>query len=149
LVPQGGRTDQFAYVTDVVPTLLDLAGVTPPANPKAPLTGHSMVSLLEGKAAQVHPDSEAVGYEAAGGAAIYRGGYKLVRSAPPYGDLKWRLYDMKNDPQEKHDLSTENPALFKTMTAAFDDYVAKNGIVMVPSDYNVMVQARQNAGLPH
>jgi arylsulfatase len=148
LIAQGAQTDQFAFVTDVVPTLLDLAGVTA-SNGKAPLAGHSMVSLLEGKAAQVHPGTEPVGYEVAGSSALYRGDYKLVRCAPPFGDLKWRLYNLKTDPQERYDLTAENPALFKTMMAAFADYAAKNGLVQVPADYNVMVQARANAGLKH
>jgi len=72
-----------------------------------------------------------------------------VRCAPPFGDLKWRLYNLKTDPQERHDLTTENPALFKSMMAAFADYAARNGLVQVPADYNVMVQARANAGLKH
>src|SRR5579875_2020028 len=47
-VPQGARTDAFAYVLDVVPTLLDLAGVAAAPNDKAPLGGTSMVGLLSG-----------------------------------------------------------------------------------------------------
>jgi len=104
-----------------------------------------MVELLSGKARQIHADNESIGYEAAGGATIYRGGYKLVRSVPPYGDGKWRLYDLRVDPTESHDLTASQPDLANSMTAAFTAYVEKNGVVEVPSDYDVIAQARKNA----
>jgi arylsulfatase A-like enzyme len=142
-IAQGGRVDRFAYVQDVVPTLLELAGVTPP-HADAPIAGRSMMGVLSGKTAQIHGDTDPVGYEAAGGAALYRGDYKLVRSVPPYGDRAWRLYDLRTDPTESHDLTATQPDLARAMSAAFADYVAHNGVVMVPDDYNVFDQAQKN-----
>ena len=110
-VPQGGRSDQFAYVLDVVPTLLDLAGVATRPADQAPLTGHSMVDLLAGKTTQIHAASKSIGYEAAGGSAVYRGDYKLVRSVPPYGDGKWRLYDLRTDPTNPMTSRPHSPIL--------------------------------------
>jgi arylsulfatase A-like enzyme len=145
-VPVGVRSDAFAYVLDVVPTLLDLAGVKPEAGP-APRTGRSLAGLLAGGTGPVHPADESIGYEAAGGAAVYRGHYKLVRSAPPYGDAKWRLYDVAADPTESHDLTATQPDLAKSLVAAFAAYVDKNGVVEVPNGYDVMDQARKNAAM--
>jgi arylsulfatase A-like enzyme len=147
LVPEGVRTEAFAYVLDVVPTLLDLAGVKPDQSNGAPLTGSSMTELFSGKAKLIHPESESIGYEAAGGAAVYRGDYKLVRSVPPYGDGKWRLYDLKTDPTESHDLMASQPDLANSMTGTFKAYVAKNGVVEVPGDYDVIAQGRKNAAV--
>ena len=90
-------------------------------------------------------DSEPIGYEAAGGAALYRGAYKLVRSAPPYGDGNWRLYDLRADPTELHDLTASHPDLAKNMAADYANYVKKNGVVEVPDGYNVIEQAQKNA----
>jgi arylsulfatase len=145
VVQEGGRSDRFAYVLDVVPTLLDLAGVAVPSNDKAPPSGRSMVGLLSGKETLVHPADESIGYEAAGGAAVYRGDDKLVRSVPPYGDGKWRLYDLRIDPTESHDLSGTQPDLASLMRAAYASYVARNGVIEVPDDYDVLGQARKNA----
>ncbi|HKM63155.1 MAG TPA: arylsulfatase [Acidisphaera sp.] len=145
LVPQGGRTDQFAYVLDVVPTLLELAGVTPAQNEAAVLSGRSMVDLLSGKTARVHPADESIGYEAAGGAAVYRGDDKLVRSVPPYGDGKWRLFDLRVDPTESHDLTAAQPDLARSMIAAFAAYRDKNGVIEAPPGYDVIAQGRKNA----
>ena len=70
---RGVRTDTFAYVTDVVPTLLEFAGVDASEIAAAVLAGRSMVPLLTARADHVHAPDEAIGYEAAGGAAVYRG----------------------------------------------------------------------------
>ena len=80
-VVEGGRSAAFAYVTDVVPTLLSLAGVKAKDKGLAPLSGRSMSSLQAGNSKLVHSPDEPIGYEAAGGAAVYRGDHKLVRSA--------------------------------------------------------------------
>jgi len=146
LIPEGEQITAFAYVLDVVPTLLDIAGVMPPQSGSAPLGGRSMVDVLAGKAKLVHPENEPIGYEAAGGAALFRGDYKLVRSAPPYGDLKWRLYNLRTDPTESHDLMAEQPDLARTMATDFANYIEQNHVIEVPANYDVMAQGRENAG---
>ncbi|HET6184476.1 MAG TPA: arylsulfatase [Acetobacteraceae bacterium] len=144
-VAEGGRSDAFAYVLDIVPTLLDFAGVQPAAAPAATLGGRSMAALLAGNAARLHPADEPVGYEAAGGAALYRGDNKLVRSAPPYGDGKWRVYDLARDPTETHDLGAAQPALLQSLLADYAAYAKANGVIEVPPGYDVIKQGRANA----
>jgi arylsulfatase A-like enzyme len=144
-VTEGGRSAAFAYVLDVVPTLLDYAGVKPPSNARALLGGRDMAHFFAGKTPLVHPPTEPIGYEAAGGAALYLGNYKLVRSVPPYGDRKWRLYDLAVDPTEAHDIIGEEPQLVQKMLADYAAYTRKNGVVEVPPDYDVMKQGQANA----
>jgi arylsulfatase A-like enzyme len=144
-VSEGGRSTAFAYVLDVVPTLLDYAGAKPPRNHSAALGGRDMAGLLAGKAALIHPLTEPVGYEAAGGAALYLGDDKLVRSAPPYGDAKWRLYDLATDPTETHDLGASQKKLMQQMLANYMAYTKKNGVIEVPPGYDVIKQAQANA----
>lgn len=144
-VPQGGRSDAFAYVLDIVPTVLELAGVAPLRDGStAPLGGHSMAPLLFGKSDHVHRDNDPVVYEAAGGAAVYRGDYKLVRNVPPYGDRAWHLYDLRTDPTEANDLAAEKPDTVKDLRAAYADYVRKNNVIEVPADYDIIKQAQAN-----
>lgn len=104
-----------------------------------------MAALLTGKSNMVHPSSEPIGYEAAGGAALYLGDDKLVRSAPPYGDGQWRLYDLRDDPTETKDLSKPQPQLRQGMLADYSAYVRRNGVVEVPAGYDVIKQAQANA----
>src|SRR3546814_4821307 len=105
----------FAHVTDIVPTLADLAGVPLPGarwNGKAvePVTGRSLVPMLEGAADGVHGDAP-LGYELAGNAALFRGDFKLVRNLPPIGDGGWRPYDIRTDPGETRDLDRKSTRL--------------------------------------
>jgi arylsulfatase A-like enzyme len=145
VIPQGEREDAFANVLDVVPTVLDMANVpTSDRGNSAPLSGRSMTAYLTGKAQEVHSDNDPIGYEAAGGAALFRGPFKLVRSVPPYGDGSWRLYNLKTDPTESHDLSGSQPDLAKSMAADYAAYVAKNGVIEVPPGYDVFKQGQAN-----
>ena len=105
-----------------------------------------MVPLLTARADHVHAPDEAIGYEAAGGAAVYRGEWKVAASLPPYGDRKWRLYNLRDDPNEARDMSSAEPELARAMPSDFGAYVARNGIIEVPADYDVIRQARANAG---
>jgi arylsulfatase len=144
-VIEGGRSAAFAYVLDVVPTLLGYAGVPARSGGPAPLGGTSMAALLSGKSKIVHAPTEPVGYEVAGSAAVFLGDYKLARNAPPYGDTKWRLYNLRDNPTETQDLSDAQPKLKEKMLADYAAYVKKHGVVEVPPDYHVIKQAQANA----
>jgi arylsulfatase A-like enzyme len=141
----GESIDAFAYVLDVVPTLLDLAGIMPQqGNDLSTLGGRTMVPLLAGSSKETHDSNEVLVTEIAGNTTVYRGDYKLVRNLPPFGDKQWHLYDIRVDPTEATDISSINPDLVKTLTAAYADYVKKYGVVEVPDDYSVVEQAKKN-----
>ena len=144
-VVQGGRSAAFAYVLDVVPTLLEFAGVKGKPEQSALLAGSSMAPMLAGKAGTIHAATKSLGYEVAGGAAIYSGNFKLVRSAPPYSDGTWRLHDLVQDPTETRDLSADQPQRKEKMLADYAAYVKKNGVIEVPPDYDVIKQGQMNA----
>jgi arylsulfatase A-like enzyme len=147
-VPMGQRTDAFSSVIDIVPTLLQYAGVKP-ASASEPLSGRSMVSLLSGASRQLYPDDVSISQELSGGAAVYQGDYKLARNIPPYGDRKWHLYNVKTDPMESKDLAAGEPARVKSMSDAYAAYVQKNGVIEVPGDYDISAQAIKNAKAKH
>ena len=113
-IPIAQRTDAFAGVVDIVPTLLDYAKVKP-SSTLAPLAGQSMVALLSGSSQQVYPASTSISQELSGGVAVYQGDYKLVRNIPPYGDRKWHLYNLKNRPD-----GVEGPGQFRCATREVD-----------------------------
>ena len=147
-IPVGQRTDAFASVVDIVPTLLQLADIKAPAS-GPPLSGTSMVSLLTGASKQVYPDNTSISQELSGGAAVYQGDYKLVRNIPPYGDRKWHLYNLRVDPAESKDLAGAEPERMKSMSEDYAQYVQKNGVIEVPDDYDMAAQAKKNAGAKH
>ncbi len=149
-MPVSRTITALTHVNDIVPTLLDAAGIRPHdgiylGNKVEPLSGHSMLPLLLGRADYVHAPDEALGYELAGSAALFKSDYKLVKNIAPLGDGNWRLYDLKTDPGEVHDLGSSQPERFKTMIADYDDYARANGVLPVPQGYDLQKTAMRYA----
>jgi arylsulfatase A-like enzyme len=134
------RLDVFAFITDLAPTLLAYAGTEPAASPSPPLSGHSLTALLAGKANGVYASDEAVGMEAAGASALFKGSMKLVRDRPPFGDEQWHLYDLASDPGETNDLAAARPAVLQEMLADYEAYAARVGVLEVPPGYNTTAE---------
>ncbi|GAA1412158.1 arylsulfatase [Kitasatospora putterlickiae] len=128
----GVRT-QYQYVTDLLPTLLDLAGVERPARraglPTQSLDGATFASVLrDPAAASTHPEQYC---EMTGNRSHYRDGWKLVtlhRPGAPYDDGEWALYDLRTDPTEIHDLAAEHPGLVKELSEAWEAAAWRNGV---------------------
>jgi arylsulfatase/uncharacterized sulfatase len=140
-VPAGGKSDAFAYVTDFLPTVLDIAGIPLPGNEykgQALLrpTGKSLWPLAVGEAERVHDPEEAIGFEGSGGEAIFMGDYKLMRNGSPFGDGSWRLINLRDDPAESRDLSALEPERFRKMLAEVDAYHQRAGVVSPEAGYD-------------
>lgn len=145
-VAPGGRPTGMAFVTDITPTLLELAGAGSISLEGArPVTGRSLAPLLSQQAEHVYAPSEAVGVEVSGNSALFRGNWKLVRNMPPVGDGKWRLYDHENDPAEVNDLSASMPDVMASMLADYEAYAKRSGVLSLPEGYQVERQVRRNA----
>jgi arylsulfatase/uncharacterized sulfatase len=142
-VGAGLRADGFAYVTDIAPTLLELARVTP-ATEGVPMTGRSLTAVLRGEAQSAYGPDEPVGLEVSGNAALFRGDFKLVINQPPNGDGQWRLYNVRLDPGETRDLSAELPDLFAQMQRDYEAYVQEMGVLPMPEGYNIHGQIETN-----
>ena len=128
-----GVQDAPVHVSDLMPTLLDAAGVPYDANA---LYGKSILPVLAGQATATRGPDESFGGEVSGNASLYRGNWKLVRTALPRGDFTWRLFDLSIDPGETTDLSGENPDLFAEMRAEYEAYATENGVLdLEPEDY--------------
>ena len=121
-----GVQDAPVHVSDLMPTLLDAAGVPFDAGS---LYGKSIFPLLSGASSETRGPDESFGGEVSGNASLYRGNWKLVRTALPRGDFTWRLFDLSVDPGETTDLSAENPALFAEMRAEYEAYAIQTGVL--------------------
>lgn len=143
-VVREGATGAFSFIKDIAPTILDLAGAAQAGGSVQPMTGRSLLPLIRGDADRVYAETDAVGIEAAGNAALFRGDYKLVRNMPPLGDAKWYLYDLARDPGETNDLSAAQPELFAEMMAEYEAYAARVGALEVPEGYDQMAQLTTN-----
>ena len=130
----GRRIDAFAYVTDVMPTLLEIAGAKYPARFKGrkiePLRGRSMFGLLDASKSSIYDTDEFVGGEMRGGKWMRRGDLKAVMVPKPYGTGESRLHNIAKDPGEANDLSKQMPKELKTLIAAWDEYAKDVGVVL-------------------
>ena len=142
-IPAAGHIGDFSFITDIAPTILDLANVEQvtafDGRAVKPMTGRSLMPLLAGVTPHYGPE-DAIGLEAAGNAALFRGNYKLVRNMPPYGDGAWYLYDIAIDPGETRDLSAARPELFAEMRAEYDRFASDVGVMEIPEGYEQMAQ---------
>ncbi|MDB6145889.1 MAG: arylsulfatase [Pseudomonas sp.] len=147
----GMQTNQisqaFTHVTDIVPTLLELAGVKAhdghyQGKAVLPMIGSSLVPVLQGKSQQVHPDEQPIGYELSGSAALFKGDYKLVKNLKPVGDEQWHLYNIATDPGEVIDLQHQMPDRFTRMQADYADYARTNGVLPMPEGYDYKRQGQ-------
>jgi len=140
-IPEKGKmSNAFSYVTDITPTILDIAGVTPhqgkyQGRRVEPMIGKSLLPLAKGEAIRVYHEDETIGYELTGHAALFKGNYKIVINRGPVGDDAWHLFNIVNDPGETTDLKEEMPERFKDMMAAYGTYVSDNNVLPIPEDY--------------
>jgi arylsulfatase/uncharacterized sulfatase len=139
----------LAHVTDIVPTLLDLARLPQPGTsyrgqPVEAQIGHSLVPVLANPDLRLRQADEALGYELAGNKALFKGDLKLVLNNPPVGDGQWHLHDLSTDPGETKDLRQALPAQFAAMQADYAGWAKANGVLAMPEGYNPVRQVMIN-----
>ena len=133
VVPQeaGSVSPALGWATDIVPTVLGLAGVAVPDE----LEGRSLLPLLRSEAQAVRGNEDGFGYELGGNKAWFQGDHKLVFNRIANVG-KWQLFNLKNDPTESQDLSASEPDRFAAMRAAFQAWALDRGVLPVAEDYN-------------
>ncbi len=137
-----GIVDAPFQLTDIVPTVLEAAGVAYPARYSGreplPLERRSMLPVLSG--ATVEPRT--LYWEHLGNAAIRRGRWKLVREHP----LPWELYDIDVDRAELHDQATRRPDVVAELTEAWAAWASRVGVI--PWERIVEIYRRDGKGDP-
>jgi len=132
-IATSGIQNAPVHVADLVPTMLDAAGVSYDA---ATFYGRSAMPVLTGEANTAYAETDSFGFEVSGNAALYRGNWKIARISKPLGDFEWRLYDLSVDPGETTDVSGQNRELFEDMLAEYQSYSQQVGVFELgPDDY--------------
>lgn len=134
----------LTMVTDITPTILDLANITPQAT-REPITGRPLTPLLTGTANSIHPAETPIGYELSGNVVLFKGDWKLVKNLPPYGDARWHLHNIATDPGETIDHAPTQRARFEQMQADYAAYAHTNRVLPMPKGYSAPNQIQQNA----
>lgn len=133
--PGGRITNAFATVMDIMPTILDLAGIPLPGpqfrgRDVVSIKGKSWEPLLRGNGEQVHDEDTVIGWELFFHQAIRKGKWKAIFIPKPKGPEKWQLYDLDKDMGEVHDLAGEHPELLDELIKHWLAYVSEFGVFL-------------------
>lgn len=128
---RGELRRDFAYVSDIAPTLLEVTG-TPLAKvinnvPQAPMEGQSIAASFKTPG---DPRAGRAQYiELYGNKALHEQGWSIVTShrlktwdwqTARTFDEPWELYDLVSDPGQTRDLATKEPERLARMAAEFE-----------------------------
>jgi len=141
-IKAGTVTDYPAVTSDYLPTILEVVGTKLPA--PRPVDGLSLMPVFGGS---VQERPSPIGFNFGGKQALSDNRYKLVyypargkgrkkvkkgkkveeegkKEEPAATALKYKLYDLLNDPSESKDLAAEHPEVYKTMASTLEAWVA-------------------------
>jgi arylsulfatase len=146
LPARGELRTQFAHVTDLMPTLLELAGVPVPTvshgKPAVPIQGKSQAAVL--RSAQAPAARHEQYYECWSNRGYYRDGWVAV-SIQKLGQKldfdNWVLHRHDTDFSERVDLAAQHPDKLKELVEAFDQAAWANQVY--PLDNRLPVQKFQ------
>jgi len=138
----GTMNHSFFHVRDIMPTLLDAAGI-PPAleidgREVLPMHGKSVLDLFAGQSQTAYAGSDEVGYELFGLKAYFAGGWKILWMPQPFGTGEWELFDIREDPAELNDLSANYPDRLTAMIAGWEQYRSDNGVLDISLDLSII-----------
>jgi len=129
-----GRSDAVVTAMDVMPTILEAAGIKHPGityqgRNILPMRGMSLLPWLEGRAGAVHAPDTALGFELLGRTSLRKGDWKIV-----HWNGKWELYHLGNDPGELHDLSTSHSDKLDELLIEWMAYAQHNHVIFTARD---------------
>ncbi|NIB38534.1 arylsulfatase [Pseudomaricurvus alkylphenolicus] len=131
--PQGKISPALTFITDWYATFSVLGSAA-----SHQTTGKNLAPLLTGSAERVRKPDESVGLEVWGRRGILRESYKLVSSPNhPHGKTDWELYNLRNDPAERHNLIKQMPDVFAAMQRSWQEYVANNNVIVPEGPFKI------------
>lgn len=133
-IKEGVIHNEFAYVIDIMPTLLDMAGIQKPdtfnGKDVLDMKGKPLTKVLSGESERTYSDTELVGGEMGNGKWMRKGNYKSQLVPTPYGTNEIKLFDLSVDPGETTDISAEMPELLEELKAAGAAYSKDVGVIL-------------------
>jgi arylsulfatase A-like enzyme len=122
------------HVTDIVPTVLELAGIEHPSSYQGrditPVQGKSWATMLAGNAESPRTSEDWLGWELFNNRAIRQGDWKISWLLQPFGSYDWQLFNLTEDPGEQYDLSEKFPEKKRQLVSLWDQYAEINGVII-------------------
>jgi arylsulfatase A-like enzyme len=145
----GGIRTQFHHVIDIVPTILEAAGIKAPqivdGIKQKPIEGVSMMYTFDKANANAASKRKVQYFEMIANRGIYSDGW-YANTTPPHGpwilnaplpapkDYKWELYNLNEDYSQANDLAAKMPDKLKQMQALFDQEAKKYNVLPLNND---------------
>jgi len=145
---RGSLRSQFCHVIDIVPTIYEAAGITPPTVmdgvQQKPLEGVSLVYTFDNANAPTRHSTQY--FELVGNRAIYKDGWMAsttplrlpwvtIGFEPNPDDFKWELYNINEDFSQANNLAEKNPNKLKELQDAFDVEAKKYNVYPLDSSF--------------
>jgi arylsulfatase A-like enzyme len=157
----GGIRTQFHHIIDILPTILEAAGVKAPETvngiKQKPIEGISMAYTFDKANANVPSKRKTQYFEMIANRGIYNDGW-YANTTPPHGpwilnaplppiaDYKWELYNLSDDYSQADDLAAKMPDKLKEMQALFVAEAAKYNVMPLDNrSFARSVQPRPSA----
>ncbi|MBT4363051.1 MAG: arylsulfatase [Desulfobacteraceae bacterium] len=127
--------NQFHHVTDIMPTILEIAGIKAPDKYKGrdvkPIAGKSMLYSFNNKKAKSKRTEQY--YEIEGHRAYVDGDWKIVtyRGNKKYDEIPWELYNLKKDFSETNNLSEKYPEKVKKLEKKWWKAAKENNVLPI------------------
>ena len=116
VIQPGATTDVRCSTVDYFPTIANIVGYELSSRRKRPIGGIDLMPVINGQVTE-RPADLFFGFrrlhDGTDGKAIISGHYKLLKEAKEKGQM--RLFDLKSDPGEQHDILKKMPAVFDAM----------------------------------
>lgn len=120
---------QPAHVMDIMPTLMEVAGVDYPkqlgGNDLTALEGTSLLPAMKGGSL---PDRK-IGFDHQAAHAIRQGDWKAVFGKNMPNEIQWELYNLTEDRCELNDLASKHPNRLQKMVADWDKWARRVGVI--------------------
>jgi arylsulfatase len=155
---KGGLREQFVHVIDIVPTLLEVAGIAQPevvdGIQQKPIEGTSFAYTFDAKNARAPSRHKTQYFEMMGQWAIYHDGWLMstkVDRAPwqaflpanpdPLNNQVFQLYDLNTSWNQSDDIAAQHPEKVKEMRAMFLEEAKKYQVLPLDASVGARVAA--------
>ena len=150
----GGIRNQFHYVTDIVPTILEILKIEPPSTYRGldqiPITGTSMAYTFDSADEPSHKEVQY--FEMFGHRGIWSEGWKAVtyhKKGKPYDDDEWELYNLEEDFSESNNLAETYPEKLRELIDLWWIEVGKHGVLPLDDRRAEIFMLPPRPGSPH
>jgi arylsulfatase A-like enzyme len=132
--PEGSVNHGLMHVADLMPTLLEIAGVNYPKTHNGrelpALIGKSWCRVLAGQEESPRTEQDYLAWELFGNRALLQGEWKIRWEYKPFGKGQWELFNLTADPAERKDVAAEHPDKLQALMTLWDSYVRENNVVL-------------------